>query len=128
MTTHTLPAEPPGTGGLDPLTAFRAERARARLRLRAARRAERAARLAAAASLAPAAAPRPEAEQAPAPDLGAVAGIGPAMRLRLAQLGIARPEDLAGADPAALREGLGAISRLLPVEDWIAAARGLRAG
>jgi predicted flap endonuclease-1-like 5' DNA nuclease len=61
-------------------------------------------------------------------DLGAIAELGPGMRLRLAQLGVHTLDDLARADPAALRLGLGEVSRMLRVERWIEAARSLRSG
>jgi predicted flap endonuclease-1-like 5' DNA nuclease len=181
-------------GGLDALSAYRAERAATRLRLRDSLRASRAALRAARGAAAPAetdaaiadapaaeepsvfaellgrqaeapclpepAAAMPEdaaqpgpdaapvAEEAPAlaadpadappdappqdgaadKDLGAIAELGPGMRLRLAQIGIHTLDDLAQADAGALRAGLGEISRMLRVERWIEAARSLRRG
>ncbi len=55
-----------------------------------------------------------------------VVGFGPGMLLRLRQLGYRTPDDLADADPDALRGALGEISRLLDVEAWIASARAAR--
>ncbi len=51
-----------------------------------------------------------------------ITALGPGMLARLRLLGYARLVDLAKADPAALRHGLGDISRLLNVEGWIAEA------
>jgi hypothetical protein len=67
----------------------------------------------------------PDAAEAPAlPKL--VVGFGPGMLLRLRQLGYRTPNDLADADPDALRAALGEISRLLDVEAWIESARAAR--
>jgi predicted flap endonuclease-1-like 5' DNA nuclease len=54
---------------------------------------------------------------------GITAEIGPGMRVRLRQLGVATDRDLAAADASALRQALGEISRLLDVEAWIEQAR-----
>lgn len=63
----------------------------------------------------------PDAEDpAPSPP---VTALGPGMLARLRMVGYARFEDLATADPAALRHALGDISRLLNVEAWIEDAR-----
>jgi predicted flap endonuclease-1-like 5' DNA nuclease len=59
----------------------------------------------------------------PGTDLAAIEEIGPAMRHRLARLGYRHCEDLAAADPAQLARQLGAASRMLRPERWIAAAR-----
>jgi hypothetical protein len=64
----------------------------------------------------------PEAPEPVAPPM-IVASIGPGMRQRLQQLGYRTDAQLAAADPAALRHGLGEISRLLNIEAWIADAR-----
>jgi nucleotidyltransferase/DNA polymerase involved in DNA repair len=45
------------------------------------------------------------------------------MCIRLEQLGYRSVEDLARADPDALRAALGQISRILDVEGWIERAR-----
>jgi len=49
--------------------------------------------------------------------------LGPGMLARLRLLGYGQIADLAAADPVALRNGLGDISRLLNVEGWIAEAK-----
>lgn len=50
-------------------------------------------------------------------------GFGPAMLIRLSQLGFRTTGDLAHADANELRAALGDISRLVDVEGWIASAR-----
>jgi len=52
-----------------------------------------------------------------------ITALGPGMLARLRLLGYGQIADLAGADPVALRHGLGDISRLLNVEGWIAEAK-----
>jgi predicted flap endonuclease-1-like 5' DNA nuclease len=59
-------------------------------------------------------------------DLSAIQELGPGMRHRLAALGYRTCGDLAAAEPSRLAQQLGEISRLLRLERWIAAARGLR--
>jgi predicted flap endonuclease-1-like 5' DNA nuclease len=72
--------------------------------------------------------PAPVSDATAAQDLSAITELGPGMRLRLAQLGIRTPAQLAAVDPERLREDLGTISRMLRVERWIDAARALHAG
>jgi predicted flap endonuclease-1-like 5' DNA nuclease len=55
-------------------------------------------------------------------------GFGPGMIIRLSQLGITSIADMAAADPTALRNALGDISRLVNVENWIASARKASSG
>jgi hypothetical protein len=50
-------------------------------------------------------------------------GFGPGMLIRLGQLGLRTAGDLAQADAGDLRLALGAISRLVDVDAWIATAR-----
>ena len=56
-----------------------------------------------------------------------ITALGPGMLARLRLLGYGQIADLAGADPIALRHGLGDISRLLNVEGWIAEAKRIAA-
>ncbi len=48
--------------------------------------------------------------------------IGTGMRVRLNQIGVRTVQDLAAADPVALKASLGEVSRLAHVEAWIDAA------
>jgi predicted flap endonuclease-1-like 5' DNA nuclease len=65
----------------------------------------------------------PEAVSAPHDPPLAVIGFGPGMLIRLSQLGVHTMADLATANPAQLRTGLGDISRLVDVDTWIRNAR-----
>jgi hypothetical protein len=60
--------------------------------------------------------------RAPRP-LGGLPGIGPGMVWRLEQLGLADLADLAQCDVDALREKLGKLGNLVPLEEWIKLAR-----
>jgi predicted flap endonuclease-1-like 5' DNA nuclease len=58
----------------------------------------------------------------PDPPLAEI-GFGPGMLIRLSQLGLHTIGELARSDPAALRQALGDISRLVDVDTWINNAR-----
>jgi predicted flap endonuclease-1-like 5' DNA nuclease len=58
-------------------------------------------------------------------DLSAIPTLGPAMRQRLIQLGIANVADLASVNPDGLRSLLGTISVLANVDQWISDASAL---
>jgi predicted flap endonuclease-1-like 5' DNA nuclease len=71
----------------------------------------------------PLAPPPTAADPAPNDPPLAEIGFGPGMLIRLSQLGMHTMADLAAANPAELRSGLGDISRLVDVETWISNAR-----
>jgi predicted flap endonuclease-1-like 5' DNA nuclease len=68
---------------------------------------------------------KPARKAAPKPrsaSIDALPGIGPGMIWRLNRLGVATFADLAGSDVARLRQGLGRLHRLAPLDHWIAHA------
>ena len=56
-------------------------------------------------------------------DLTTISGIGAGRQQRLNEVGIHTFADLAGANPSALRDALGASGRLVNVEEWIQEAK-----